>query len=59
LPDGENTRKLASGLIIPSDLPDAKIQGNSQVVSLFQATCLSRLIVPGDLPDGENIDFFL
>jgi hypothetical protein len=28
------------------------------VVSLFQATCLSRLIVPGDLPDGENIDFF-
>jgi len=32
---------LASGLIVPCDLPDDKMRGNSQVqvVSLFQATC--------------------
>ena len=34
-----NAKDFASGLIFPGDLPDDKIRGNSQVVSLFQATC--------------------
>jgi hypothetical protein len=49
---------LASGLIVPGDLPDDKMRGNSQVVSLFQATCpmvkiqifFCGLILVGGLP---------
>jgi hypothetical protein len=32
-------KDFVSGLIVPGDLPDDKIRGNSQVVSLLQATC--------------------
>ena len=59
----KNARELASGLIVPGDLPDDKMRGNSQVVKLFQATCpineknarelASGQIVPGDLPDDN------
>jgi len=57
-----NAKDFVGGLIFPGDLPDDKIRGNSQVVSLFQATCpmvkiqreTSGLIVMGDLPRWEN-----